>query len=213
MQQEKTPFGYYQPLFDHLNEEHGIIATESQMADIISLVEKLQYIQHPAKSAVWVKASEFKFKETEHRPYRFQDAPGEEYDYGEIYITEDEGEVFLDVDHENEYIPQNDGRWLKYDILSESLPNEQPVEQKDTKNKFVDIVDDCLREGKVVLAELKKHNESKKREVAFLYYVMANYDWQPGGQEWIDKATGRKSYDNGSLWNEWNHQQNRNNAK
>lgn len=68
--------------------------------------------------AVWVRASEFKTTAPVYRPYRRKREDGE-FDYGEIYVTEDAGDVFLDVDNENTYEPSSFEKWNDYDILFE----------------------------------------------------------------------------------------------
>lgn len=68
--------------------------------------------------AVWVRASEFKTTEPIYRPYRRKRVDGE-YDYGEIYVTEDAGDIFLDVDNENTYELSSFEKWNDYDILFE----------------------------------------------------------------------------------------------
>lgn len=71
--------------------------------------------------AVWVKAIEFKTHEPIYRPFRRKREDGEpEYDYGEIYVTEDNGEIFLDINNERSYEPQHFERWKDYEILDES---------------------------------------------------------------------------------------------
>lgn len=71
--------------------------------------------------ARWVKASEFKTHKPIYRPYRKPSEYEEgEYDYGEIYATEDDGRIYLDVDNENNYEHQSDERWKDYEILDES---------------------------------------------------------------------------------------------
>ena len=69
---------------------------------------------------IWVRLHDYKFKETGHHPYRYRTTENDEYDYGEIYVTDDAEGVFFDVDHENEYEPQNSKKWLHYEILDES---------------------------------------------------------------------------------------------
>jgi hypothetical protein len=73
------------------------------------------------QGAVWVKASVFKTKEPVYRPYRRKREDKEpEYDYGEIYVTEDLGTIFLDIGNERAYEPQHFERWKGYEILDES---------------------------------------------------------------------------------------------
>lgn len=75
----------------------------------------------PTQGAVWVKAIEFKTHEPIYRPFRRKREDGEpEYDYGEIYVTEDNGEIFLDINNERSYEPQHFERWKDYEILDES---------------------------------------------------------------------------------------------
>lgn len=59
MEEKKYPGHYYQPLFDLLNQEHGITPLESEMADIIVVVEKMRgtNLKHQT-GAVWVKAKD-----------------------------------------------------------------------------------------------------------------------------------------------------------
>lgn len=40
--QTDTPISFYQPLFDHMYQEHGLTLLESEMADIIHLVQKME---------------------------------------------------------------------------------------------------------------------------------------------------------------------------
>lgn len=77
------------------------------------------------QGAVWVKASEYLPKaESEYRPYR-RKRDDAEYDYGEIYITTDEGEIFLDIDNERRYDRQSYERWKDFEILDESTPSKE----------------------------------------------------------------------------------------
>ena len=56
-QSENYPGKAYQPLFDHLFNEHGLILTESEMNDIVHLVNP-----QAQPGPVWMKASEFKYE-------------------------------------------------------------------------------------------------------------------------------------------------------
>lgn len=79
------------------------------------------YVYKPPAGAVWVRASELNTLVPVWRPYRKPCMEDEgEYDYGEIYITEDEGRIYLDVDNECTYEHQSDERWKDYEILDES---------------------------------------------------------------------------------------------
>lgn len=55
MESKTYPGSYYQPLFDLLNQEHGITPLESEMTDIIVVVERMRGNQPGPR---WVKASE-----------------------------------------------------------------------------------------------------------------------------------------------------------
>jgi hypothetical protein len=57
MENKTYPGSYYQPLFDLLNQEHGITPLESEMADIIVVVEKMRGANAPT-GLRWVRASE-----------------------------------------------------------------------------------------------------------------------------------------------------------
>jgi hypothetical protein len=59
MENKTYPGPYYQPLFDLLNQEHGITPLESEMADIIVVVEKMRGAKTPTGPR-WVKAVDFK---------------------------------------------------------------------------------------------------------------------------------------------------------
>lgn len=102
--------------------------------------------QHLTGSAVWVKASEFKTHNPVYRPYRKPCLEDEgEYDYGEIYVTEDDSRIYLDVDNECNYEHQSDERWKDYEILDES--NEQPAEQKEwDSERMIGRVKDRFKE-------------------------------------------------------------------
>lgn len=93
-------------------EESGVNETELQAAS-----------QPPAvKGAVWVKAVDYRpVKETEYRPYRKVTYDDEfEYDYGEIYVTTDDGKIFYDIRGEKKFDVSTNDRWADFDILSES---------------------------------------------------------------------------------------------
>lgn len=83
--------------------------------------------------------------------------------------------------------------------------HEQPVEQKEPKNEFVDIVDNCLKEGKIVLDELKKHNalrEQKEEAVEFAEHCkMLPFNFIRG-IGWNDPVTGTE-WTTERLYNEW----------
>jgi hypothetical protein len=74
------------------------------------------------QGAVWVKANEYKTDKPIFRPYRRKSVhEGVDYDFGEIFIEpQDDGQLYLDVDSENNYMPQSHERWNDYDILDES---------------------------------------------------------------------------------------------
>ena len=46
--EEKAPNSYYQPLFDLLNQEHGLLPLETEMRDIVEVVNKMQAAHAPA---------------------------------------------------------------------------------------------------------------------------------------------------------------------
>jgi hypothetical protein len=77
------------------------------------------------KGPVWVRASEYKTDKPIFRPYRRKSVhEGVDYDYGEIFIElQDDGQLYLDVDNENNYTSQSHERWNDYDILDESGEN------------------------------------------------------------------------------------------
>lgn len=79
------------------------------------------------QGAVWVKASEYKPKlETEYKPYRkLIQSHEKEYQYGEIYITKDEGSIFFDINGERIYDPNDNERWKDCEILNESTPSKE----------------------------------------------------------------------------------------
>jgi hypothetical protein len=56
---DKYPSSYYQPLFDHMRDQHGLILLSTEMSDIIELLRKLDS-KGPATptGAIWVKASD-----------------------------------------------------------------------------------------------------------------------------------------------------------
>jgi hypothetical protein len=88
------------------------------------------------QGGVWVKASEFKSTGYPvYRPYRRKRWKDEEhgYDYGEIYITEDNGDIFLDVDNAKEYEPQSFECWNDFEILDESSNAYQELKKKGDK--------------------------------------------------------------------------------
>ena len=97
---------------------------------------------------IWVRLHDYKFKETGHHPYRYRTTENDEYDYGEIYVADDSEGVFFDVDHENDYEPQSSNKWVHYEILDESQPNEQPaVEQKEwDSERMIGRVKDRFKE-------------------------------------------------------------------
>ena len=74
------------------------------------------------RGAVWVKASEFKADKPIFRPYRRKSVHEDvDYDYGEIFIElQDDGQLYLDVESENNYTSQSHERWNDYEILDES---------------------------------------------------------------------------------------------
>ena len=47
--EEKAPNSYYQPLFDLLNQEHGLLPLETEMRDIVEVVNKMQAAHAPAE--------------------------------------------------------------------------------------------------------------------------------------------------------------------
>jgi hypothetical protein len=51
------PGSYYQPLFDHMQKEHGTILTTNSLDDIMHIVQGMQ-----PTGAVWVKAIKFKYE-------------------------------------------------------------------------------------------------------------------------------------------------------
>lgn len=53
---DKYPDSFYQPLFDLMREQHGLILLSSEMSDIVEMVKKLDRSQ---SGTVWVKASEY----------------------------------------------------------------------------------------------------------------------------------------------------------
>lgn len=71
-------------------------------------------------------------------------------------------------------------------------------ESGQSKNEFVNILDNALDAGKDVLAELKKQNESKEgnkeREIAFAEYLKI-------------RPYSKTMCTTEQLWNEWNNQQ------
>jgi hypothetical protein len=91
--------------------------------------------QHPG-SAGWVKASEYKTHVPCYRPYRRKRKNDDEieYDYGEIYVTEDDGRIYLDVDNERNYEHQSDEAWKDFEILDESPSKEGVVAAKWVKD-------------------------------------------------------------------------------
>lgn len=86
------------------------------------LKHELEESRKAARCPVWVKASEFKTSVPVYRPYRRKrnNDNEEPYDYGEIYVTEDNGDIFFDVNNERSFEPQTYERWKDYEILDES---------------------------------------------------------------------------------------------
>lgn len=62
---DKYPDSYYQPLFDLMREQHGLVLLSSEMSDIIEMVRKLERIDKQP-GAVWVKASSPDIKDGEY---------------------------------------------------------------------------------------------------------------------------------------------------
>lgn len=115
--EKKYPIGVIEQL-DKL-QRHGSLSTDYCLGYKEGMNRILDE-QAPA-GAVWVKASEFKTHKPIYRPYRKPAMEDEgEYDYGEIYVTEDDGRIYLDVDNECNYEHQSDERWEGYEILDES---------------------------------------------------------------------------------------------
>lgn len=102
----------------------GFTPEQRKVADNVfhTMEELAGYILELTSAAptgtAWVRASEFKTTAPVYRPYRRKREDGE-FDYGEIYVTEDAGDVFLDVDNENTYEPSSFEKWNDYDILFE----------------------------------------------------------------------------------------------
>jgi hypothetical protein len=91
------------------------------------------------QGAVWVKASNFKTTSPVYRPFRRKRESDDEheYDYGEIYITEDLGKIFLDVDDERSYEPQSHERWKDYEILDESGQSKEGNKLTQSRADFI----------------------------------------------------------------------------
>lgn len=68
MESKTYPGSYYQPLFDILHQEHGITPLESEMIDIIFVVEKMRGKQEGPR---WVKASNYDISKGGMLFYRF----------------------------------------------------------------------------------------------------------------------------------------------
>jgi hypothetical protein len=104
-------------------------AVQCESCAVESLREILRpYDQATPQGAVWVKASEFKTATPVYRPYRKKAMEDEgEYDYGEIYVTEDDGHIYLDIDNECNYEHQSDERWGDYEILYESAGEKEGI--------------------------------------------------------------------------------------
>jgi hypothetical protein len=103
--------------------EKSITDAAERIADKLMVIVKRQLAvdTKAQQGGVWVKASEFKTHKPVYRPYRKPSMGDEgEYDYGEIYVTEDDSRIYLDVDNECNYEHQSDERWKDYEILDES---------------------------------------------------------------------------------------------
>lgn len=78
--------------------------------------------------AVWVKASEFRTTVPIYRPYRKRIMEDEgEYYYGQIYVAEDDGHIYLNIDNESNFEIQSDAKWDSYEILDESATHWRPL--------------------------------------------------------------------------------------
>lgn len=101
----------------------NILLNHSHASRTIATEELYElFVSKSKNSAVWVKASEFKTSEPVYRPYRRKrnNDNEEPYDYGEIYVTEDNGDIFFDVNNERLFEPQTYECWKDYEILDES---------------------------------------------------------------------------------------------
>lgn len=172
---------------------------EETKAIMNAMEEYAEYIQ---PCAVWVKASTFKTHKPVYRPYRKPCTEDEgEYDYGEIYVTEDDGRIYLDIDNESNYEHQSDERWRDYEILDESATAAAPLTQscadliREVNNRDMDGVA-AGREG-----------GNKDREVSILRWLR-NEGWGPmHNTGWQKHADGDSYYlTDSELWNEWNNQ-------
>jgi len=118
------PGSSYQPLFDLMHQEHGLTLLESEMNDIIHVVREME----GPIGAVWVKASEFRTTVPIYRPYRKRIMEDEgEYYYGQIYVAEDDGHIYLNIDNESNFEIQSDAKWDSYEILDESATHWRPL--------------------------------------------------------------------------------------
>jgi hypothetical protein len=55
---EQYPGAHYQPLFDHMQQEHGLTLLESEMTDIIDLVRKMEQPVKKTSTTLWGRHSE-----------------------------------------------------------------------------------------------------------------------------------------------------------
>jgi hypothetical protein len=118
-------------------------------------------------SPAWVKASEFKTDKPVFRPYRRKSIhEGCDYDYGEVFIepNEDEGLLYLDIDSENNYLPQSSERWATFEILDETGHAYQELFEKFERLKrvFDNSEKGYDKAYSDLVAAQKKYNELKE---------------------------------------------------
>lgn len=117
MENNNYPGSYYQPLFDLLNQEHGITPLESEMTDIIEVVEKMRGKQPGPR---WVKATNYDISKGGMLFYRFDGPTMKSIGIGHFVCDMFHG-VHLDV------FPKWDWKYLY-------ILDEQPAAEPLTEN-------------------------------------------------------------------------------
>lgn len=205
MENKVSPGSCYQPLFDLLNQEHGITPLESEMADIIVVVEKMREA-HPGP--VWVKCWEQK---PDTHKVRFKDKHGNEFignyskDTGQ-YWAYGLGQAINDVIYwrpqdESAADIQIDREWVNNALVEFALAYNRS-NNKDIANDAAEYLNDKLKEAGVIYV-LSEDESAAGREdaVEFAEWLIDNHYEITWGHKWVNfKMPGNNRFTSAEVY-------------
>lgn len=198
----------------------NILLNHSHASRTIATEELYElFVSKSKNSAVWVKASEFKTSEPVYRPYRRKrnNDNEEPYDYGEIYVTEDNGDIFFDVNNERSFEPQTDECWKDYEILDESGTPAAGRDETEGVKAVVDalttiygtMIDPVMARQRsadmlnMANQALCKYDKERKGPAAGREEAVFDSKWLIGRSEKRFKELAHKGWDWRSFYNGW----------